>query len=118
VGRIKEKRMKDLKAINEFLDTGNLVIKYDWIPEGYQALYESDEDGSITITLNIYKNILWCLIHECLHEIRPELGDLYERTDKYAREILRSMSKEQQRALFKKLTLLAEVPPSNRLPLT
>ena len=101
-----EEKKGDLKEIHKFLNGSEVRVVFDWESKAFASIVEEEELS--TIGINAYECILWAFIHECLHKVRPELGDENDATDKYARKILYSMNQRQKRYLYKKLCNLAE----------
>ena len=102
-----EEKKGDLKEIHKFLNSSDVRVVFDWEFQAFASIVE-EEEGFYAIVVNAYDCILWSFIHECLHRVRPELGDENDATDKYARKILRSMNQRQKSYLYKKLCNLAE----------
>jgi len=107
------KTMKDhkklLKEVYGLLNEGNINFKIDWIEKTTLGLYEYNGDET-KITINVYELILQCLLHECLHEIKPKLGDYKKKTDKMATWMLRKMTQRQKAYLFRKLMSVVQLP--------
>ena len=100
--------MTHLKKIYKLIREDEVKFKIDWLDKDY-GLHVTDGENT-TITVNLYDLMLECLIHECLHDIYPELTDKDDQTDKMALRILNKMTQKQKAYLFRKFMAVVELP--------